>query len=116
MNIKYKITLQDEANCPFVFVFTYKSFVHRRYGLTKSYFKQDSKDFNRSTSKGDRLIIMHAITVKGPLTEYNDINQPAERLVWTLDTQRPYPHKDGVLECETIWKSTTKTGDCHHNM
>lgn len=113
---KNRVWANDEVNCPFVFVFTDESYVHRRLGLTCSYFGKDSKEFNRSASKGDLLIIMHAIKCNGPLIEYDDCNQPCDRLEWTDDTPSPYPDKDGLFSCENIWKATMKTGDYHQNM
>ena len=69
----YTIWQSDPVNCPFVFVFTDESYIDRKDGVKKSYFWKDVKDFNRTSSKGERLIIMHAISPSGPLVEY-DLN------------------------------------------
>jgi transposase len=59
---KYAEWKADPVNCKFVFVFTDESYVHRRHGLSNSYFGKKSKWFNWSSSKGKqvKIFLMHA--------------------------------------------------------
>jgi hypothetical protein len=57
---------KEGKDCPFVFVFTDETYIHRTHAHAKSYLSENAT-INRSSSKGERLIILHAITPDGPL-------------------------------------------------
>jgi hypothetical protein len=99
-------------------VFTDESYVHCTHCGTCSYFRKNDAEMQRARSKGERLIIIHAITPDGPLAErdINDDNIPVSNLVWVGDTPNPTPRPDGKISCETIWRATLRTGDFHDNM
>lgn len=120
---KYTIwkSYENPDDCPFVFVFTDESYVNKKDGVSMSYFGTEAAEFNRGSSKGDRLIILHAITPQGPLTEYDDNGLPADRIQWNGDTPHPIdpdPNENPrpLLTCETIWRASSQTGDYHSNM
>jgi hypothetical protein len=110
----YKIWKDDPASCPFVFVFTDETYIHKTHAQSKSYLSKTSQ-VNRSSSKGQRLVILHAISPHGPLCERVD-GVPIDDLSWTGDTPHPKPRNDGMLTCELIWKASSQSGDYHDNM
>jgi hypothetical protein len=110
----YKQWIADKDNCPFVFVFTDESYIHRTHAMSNSYINEKSQ-VNRSSSKGQRLIIMYAITPDGPLCQRID-GIPVDDLQWNGDTPHPIPCEDGKRTCENIWKATSSAGDYHDNM
>jgi hypothetical protein len=115
-NDLYKVYVQDPVNCPFVFVFTDESYIHKGLGTTNSWTKGDSI-INKSASKGTRLIMIHAITPFGPLCEIDkENNKPVDDLDWKGDTCHPKPRTDNKLTCEAMWKAESHTGDYHDNM
>ena len=71
------ITLGDE--CDFIFVFTDETYIHRTHAHKMSYLGSDST-INRSASKGERLVILHAITPFGPLCERDERGIPVSDL------------------------------------
>jgi hypothetical protein len=113
-NDLYKIYKEDPENCPFVFVYTGESYIHKGLGSTNSWTKSDSI-INKSASKGTRLIMIHAITPNGPLCEREDNNKPVDDLEWKGDTCHPKNRTD-KLTCEAMWKAESHTGDYHDNM
>ena len=98
-----------------VFVFTDESYVHNTHCHDYSYLPTDTT-INRSSSKGRRLCIIHAITKDGPLVERDDTGYPITDLVWKGDTPHPQDRIDGKLTCETLWCSDSNKGDYHNNM
>jgi hypothetical protein len=113
-NDYYKEWDADQENCPFVFVFTDESYIHRTHATKNSFVHQDTQ-FNRSSSKGERLIILHAITPYGPLCERID-GVPVSDLAWSGQTPHATPRADGLLTAELLWKASSRTGDYHDNM
>jgi hypothetical protein len=103
-----------------VAVCTDESYVHNNHSAGMSYFRND--DLNgRSTSKGNLLIILHAITPDAPLCMRDPITDvPYDDLEWTGDTPHPKPFEkreaDEPLTCELLWVSSSSTGDYHDNM
>lgn len=114
----YKEFIKDEENCPFVFVFTDESYIHRNHSKEKTYLREGCPDFNGKSSNGERLVIMHAITHKGVLAEKVDGHYVTDT-EWK-GTKQDTPHSenrdDDKLTCETIWKASSNTGDYHDNM
>jgi hypothetical protein len=70
----------------------------------------------RKSSKGKRLVILHAITPNGPLCEVDDNGKPVIDLKWSGDTPHPTAQTDGKLTCETLWVAQSSSGDYHDNM
>jgi hypothetical protein len=60
--------VHDTLGCPFVFVFTDETYINKIHASSKSYLSNTSQ-VSRGSSKGHRLIILHAITLDGPLCE-----------------------------------------------
>jgi hypothetical protein len=87
-NNYYKEYIQNPVGCPFVFVYTNESYVHKGLGKSQSWTTADSV-INKSSSKGTRLVMIHAITPFGPLCERDDNNQPIDDLEWRGDTCHP---------------------------
>ena len=101
------------------FVFADESYVHQNHQTGHSYFVNGkTTEMNRSASKGRRLIILHAITVDGPLADTDPVtNKPAVgQLKWSGQTPYPELRDDKLLTTETIWPADTHTGDYHDNM
>jgi transposase len=106
-----------ENNCNIVPVATDESYIHRHHQSSYSYMKKEENQINRSNNKGERLIIMHAISPYGPLCEREELsNVPVSDLIWKGDTCHPHPREDGKITCETIWKSSLRKGNYHDNM
>ena len=80
-----------------------------------SYLGSDST-INRSASKGERLVILHAITPFGPLCERDERGIPVSDLKWNGDTPHPTKRNDNELTCELMWKASSSSGDYHDNM
>ena len=62
------------------------------------------------------MIMLHAITNDGPLTEVDENDYPVENLVWNKDTCHPENREDGKINCETLWIAQSKSGDYYDNM
>jgi len=97
-----------------IFVFTDESFIHQNHSSRFSFLGQD-KGINKSSGKGRRLIILHAITEDGPLCEYIDL-MPVDDLKWNGDTPHPTPREDGKRTAECLWLAQSSSGDYHDNM
>lgn len=105
----YTEYIVQKENWDKVFVFTDETYIQKTHAAKYS-FLGDKSEFNRSASRGDRLIILHAISPDGPLCErVNDI--PVCDLKWTKDTPNSEDREDGLLSCELIWKASSKSGD-----
>lgn len=113
-NELYKEYIKSPSECNFVFTFTDESYIHQGHSYEKSYLKADSI-VNKKSSKGQRLIMLHAITPFGPLVErINGI--PVDDLEWKGDTPHPKKRTDGKVTCELMWKASSSSGDYHDNM
>jgi transposase len=105
-----------EKDCDFIFVYTDETYINKGIGSSHSYFGANLNDeFNRSASKGERVVILHAITPFGPLCDRID-GIPIDDLKWKGDTPHPSKRTDGLLTCECIWKASSRAGDYHDNM
>ena len=74
-----------EEDCEYVYVFTDESYVNTGHGITKSYIPSDKdKDsgITKKSGKGRRLIILHAITVDGPLAAKDETGDYVDELKW----------------------------------
>ena len=99
-----------------VFAFTDESYIHNTHAMDHSYVQQGKEHIARSSSKGRRLIILHAITIDGPLCDKDDSGNPIDDLKWNGDTCHPTKCDDGKLTCETLWVAQSSSGDYHENM
>ncbi len=115
-NNLYKEWIKNPEACERVPVFTDESYIYQGHCYSRSYVKNDSV-INKKSSKGQRLIMMHAITPFGPLAELDDDGYPVDDLVWTGDTPHSKPrNEDSKLTCENMWKASSSSGDYHDNM
>ena len=90
-------------------VYLDESYVHQNHAPQYSWLKKDSDGrVERSSSKGKRVIILHAITNDGPLGAI-DTN-----MEWKGDT--PHPSEGPQSTCECLWVSASNSGDYHDNM
>ena len=108
----YADALQKERDGTHVIVYTDESYIHQNHAPTESWLKDDSdKHVDRSSSKGKRLIILHAISKFGP------IGQEDKSMTWSGDT--PHTHSENPASSETaelLWVSNSSSGDYHDNM
>ena len=72
----------------YIFVYTDESYLHNTHAASNSYFSDDNT-VNRSSSRGRRLCIMHAITKFGPICELDSNGYPVSDLQWKRDTPHP---------------------------
>ena len=69
------------------------------------------------SGKGRCLVIMHAITLDGPLYDCEEDGvTPIDDLKWKGDTCHPQKRSDGKLTWETLWVAQSHVGDYHDNM
>jgi hypothetical protein len=113
---KYVRAIENGNQDGMVFVFTDESYVHNTHALDHSYLQNGKEHIARSSSKGRRLIILHAITPDGPLCDKDDSGKPVDDLTWKGDTCHPTKRDDGTLTCETLWIAQSSHGDYHDNM
>jgi hypothetical protein len=116
LNGYYKTYKEQPEDCDFVFSFTDESYIHRTHSRQQSWFPEANSTINRTASKGERLILLHAITTEGPLCQRDANNKPVDDLLWDGQTPHPDTGRGGLLTCETIWKATSSKGDYHDNM
>ena len=86
------------------------SYIHQNHAPTESWLKADGdRRVNRSSSKGNRLIILHAITKDGPL------GQVDATMTWAGHTPHPTEGKYDET-AEVLWVAQSNSGDYHKNM
>ena len=112
------VTMLEQPDCNFIHVFTDESYCLQNHSNKCSYVN-DKSVINKSSSKGQRLIILHAITHKRPLCQKEAVNNhPIESCYFEngkdVPKFREHPLKKVTAEC--LWKSDTNTGDYHNNM
>jgi hypothetical protein len=86
---KYMHAIENGNQDGLVFVFTDESYVHNTHALDHSYLQKGKEHIARSSSKGRRLSILHAITPDGPLCDKDDSGKPVDDLKWKGDTCHP---------------------------
>ena len=109
-----KTSINQGKDSDTVLVFTDETYIHKNHANSKTYLHKNS-EVNRSASKGERLVILHAITKFGPLCEKVD-DIPIDDLIWKGDTCHPTARVDGKTTAELIWKASSASGDYHDNM
>lgn len=113
--------LKEEEEGDAVLVYTDETYCHTNHSDSHSWHLNTGRpNRNKSSSRGRRIIIMHAITKDGPLCEVDPATgRPVDNIKWKKDT----PHADDVevtdevlLTAENIWLASASTGDYHDNM
>ena len=93
-----------------VIVYMDESYIHQNHALGMSWIKKDGPaTVGRSTGKGKRLIIVHAITKNGPLAELDEDNEPIKEFSFEGESGE-------VLTCEMVFEAGKHKGDYHDNM
>jgi transposase len=93
-----------------IIVYMDESYIHKNLSRNYTWFNPDSpqtNEVNKTPSKGERLIIVHAMSIFGLLTEYDNDNYPVPA---TND------FKDVVNNCELVFEGTYADADYHKNM
>jgi hypothetical protein len=110
-----------------VLVYTDESYLHQNHAPGKSWISmnKDGDVIDRGTSRGRRLVMLHAITRDGPLVTNDAAGNPIETLQWKAkatdkketDTPHPIDGADGeTLTAELLWVAQSHTGDYHDNV
>ena len=101
--LEYSLALKEEKNGECLIVYMDESYVNTRHALNSTWYHPDHPMGNkviRGSGKGNRLIIIHAISKEG-LLHYNPTSESA------IGTQ---------LTAEMIWEPTISSGDYHKNI
>ena len=117
--------LSEEKDGSHVIVYMDESFVHQLHGSAYSYFLADENGvvqdgIGRTSGKGLRLIMVHAITKEGPLVGLTDDGQPIEE-GWFKKRGNGKGKQDpgpmGIEQtAEMLWQAKKSTGDYHDAM
>ena len=109
-----------------VLVYTDESYLHQNHCPGKSWISKDKEGniVDRVTSKGRRLIMLHAITKDGPLVTRDDNGDPIETLRWKAsenarvetDTPHPIDENGEALTAKLLWVAQSHSGDYHDNV
>ena len=108
-------------------VYTDESYLHQNHAPGKSWISmnKDGDVIDRGTSRGRRLVMLHAITRDGPLVTNDAAGNPIETLQWKAkatdkketDTPHPIDGEDGkALTAELLWVAQSHSGDYHDNV
>jgi hypothetical protein len=90
----YKNWSDDPENSENVSVFTDESYIHQNHSCSNSYLIEGMVA-NKKSSKGQRLIILHAKTPFVPVCERVD-GVPIDDIMWKGDTPHSTPLLDGL--------------------
>lgn len=128
----YADAIRKEEAGTHVIVYTDESYIRQNHAAKCAWHKVNGDGrVDRKTSKGKRLIILHAITKDGPLYVANADGSAPQGQDWFNrkrgggkskkegDTPHAIEASDpaGVpLTCELLWKAGSNTGDYHDNM
>ena len=100
-----------EAKGTHILVWTDESYIHQNHAPLTSWTKEGTGGaIGRTSSKGKRLIFLHAITKDGPLVTRDNNNTPIVEGGMSME-----PMKE-ELTAEWIWPSKTKNKDYHESM
>jgi len=120
--------LKLERDGKAVLVYTDESYLHQNHCPGKSWISMDKDGdvIDRGTSRGRRLVMLHAITRDGPLVTIDTATgDPIETLQWKAsataqkktDTPHPIDGQGGeTLTAELLWVAQSHTGDYHDNV
>ena len=93
----------------YVLVFTDETYLHQNHSPLTSWV-DETREVGKTSSKGKRLIVLHAVTMDGFVSEID------------VDTERPVDEealsgsKDPRNTAEWIWAAKSKLKDYHDNM
>ena len=90
-----------------------QSYVHQNHAPSESWLPNaGDSHVGRTSGKGNRLIILHAISKFGPIGKVDT------GMTWKGDTPHPCAtgHEFCGLTAETLWTSKSNSGDYHSNM
>lgn len=113
---------EEEAETA-VIVYMDESFVHQLHGSAYSYFFTDEDGvvqdgMGRTSGKGLRMIMVHAITKHGPLAECDDKGFPIEE-GWFKPKEKGKQSRGSMgaeKTAEMLWQAKIATGDYHAAM
>ena len=92
-----------------------ESYIHQNHCAKKSWIKVGIKDgqyVNRSSSRGKRLIILHAITDDGPVVTRDENGMPIADFVFGSGASKDIAKTPTEgLTCELLWTASQHTGD-----
>lgn len=102
-----------------------ESFSHQLHGSAYSYFftgehgvLQDG--MGRTLGKGQRLIMVHAITKQDPLAACDDAGLPVQKGWFKPEESGKGRQERGPMGeediAEMLWQAKITSGDCHHGM
>eukprot|EP00957_Ditylum_brightwellii_P107152 8175114-Ditylum_brightwellii.AAC.1 len=83
--------IKDRDNTVMVFIdesYIHKYYIHK-YHQQKFSSMHEESEINKKSGSGNCLIILHAITEDGPLTEYKLDGSPVDSLEWNGNTLHP---------------------------
>ena len=109
---------EDNPACDYVLCFTDESYCHQNHSCKNSISKKGSV-INQTSSKGTRIIILHAIDENEPLAQKDENNRPIDSITFAPNNESlplEYFHPDKLLTAECMWKADIKTGNYHDNM
>lgn len=107
--LKYADALKKQATGEYVIVYMDESFLHQKHSANYTFFHPDSEDTNKifcGTGKGQRLIIVHAISDDGLLSVPGEGR--VENDTWEL--------KEEALTAEWVFVGKIRKEDYHKNM
>ena len=82
---------QEKGEC--IIVFTDETYIHQNHSPLMSWVKPDDKSVEKTTSKGNRLIVLHAITTDDFIT---------------LNDDEGFPIAEGAFEGENVVMKTAE--------
>lgn len=91
-----------------------ESYIHQNHAPAKSWIKHgpDGARINRGSSKGKRLVIIHAITKDGPLVTRDNDGVPINEAVFgTGQTKDTATTSAAGLTAEVLWTAQQHSGD-----
>lgn len=107
--VKYADALKKQATGEYVIVYMDESFLHQKHSANYTFFHPDSDSKNKvfcGTGKGQRLIIVHAISEDGLLSVPDEGR--LEDDTWEL--------KEEALTAEWVFVGKIRKADYHKNM
>ena len=122
----YAKALKLQAAGTHKIVYTDESYLHQHHQGDKSWMLTEEAQKLRagdespeeetvmSSSKGKRLIMLHAITEDGALVTLDADGRPVEHLYWTKDMPHPISVEEaeatGAFTAENLWVASSSTG------
>ena len=92
----------------YVIAFTDETYIHQNHSPLTSWV-DSSKEVGKTSSKGKRLIVLHAVTMNGFIAEEDAKGEPIEEKAMSGS-------KEPANTAEWIWEAKSKHKDYHDNM